>query len=428
MSIVDDLLQDMPLPKMYRARQIFDNTAIDDIHAVIVQQFRQPAIENSIKAGQRVAIAVGSRGMNRLVELVATTVSELKQRGAEPFVVPAMGSHGGATAEGQRHVLEELGVTEASIGCPIVSSMETVELGKMDNGLPVLIDKQAMQADGIIIINRIKPHTSFSGPLESGLVKMLSIGLGKQQGADSCHAMGFGHMAVNIVEMAKIKIAKAPILFGLATIENAYDKIAKIRLIPAEDIVEDERQLLIEAKASMPRILFNPLDILVVDEMGKQFSGTGTDPNITGRAATPYLDLKQQITKMAVLDLSATSHGNATGVGLADICTKRLVDKIDFDATYANHITSTVLTHGKIPVTMKNDLRTLQLAMKTSNCLDFSTLRAVRLPNTLQVENILISEGLLEEAKGNPNVEVTDIVHKWNFDEGGNLTDIGSWS
>ncbi len=428
MSVVDDLLKDMPLPTMYRARQVFKDTAIKDIQAVLAEQFRQPAINQSIKAGQRIAIAVGSRGMNGLQELVKITVAKLKQRGAEPFVVPSMGSHGGASAEGQKHVLEELGITEVAVGCPIISSMETVELGRMDNGLPVLIDKEAMQAGGIIIINRIKPHTSFSGPLESGLVKMLSIGLGKQQGADSCHAMGFGHMAVNIVEMAKIKIARAPILFGIATIENAYDKVAKIRIIPAAEIIAEEKQLLIEAKASMPRILFNPLDILVVDEMGKQFSGTGTDPNITGRAATPYLDLKQQITKMAILDLSATSHGNATGVGLADICTKRLVDKIDFDATYANHITSTVLTHGKIPVTMKNDLRALQLAMKTSNCLDLSKVRAVRLPNTLQVENILISEGLLEEAKAHPDVEVTDIVHEWAFDEDDNLTDIGKWS
>ncbi len=428
MSVVDDLLKDMPLPTMYRARQVFKDTAIKDIQAVLAEQFRQPAINQSIKAGQRIAIAVGSRGMNGLQKLVKITVAELKQRGAEPFVVPSMGSHGGASAEGQKHVLEELGITEVAVGCPIISSMETVELGRMDNGLPVLIDKEAMQAGGIIIINRIKPHTSFSGPLESGLVKMLSIGLGKQQGADSCHAMGFGHMAVNIVEMAKIKIARAPILFGIATIENAYDKVAKIRIIPAAEIIAEEKQLLIEAKASMPRILFNPLDILVVDEMGKQFSGTGTDPNITGRAATPYLDLKQQITKMAILDLSATSHGNATGVGLADICTKRLVDKIDFDATYANHITSTVLTHGKIPVTMKNDLRALQLAMKTSNCLDLSKVRAVRLPNTLQVENILISEGLLEEAKAHPDVEVTDIVHEWAFDEDDNLTDIGKWS
>ena len=428
MSVVDDLLKDMPLPKMYRARQIFKDAAIDDIQAVLAEQFNQPAIEQSLKAKKRIAIAVGSRGMNRLTELVKTTVKQLQQRGAEAFVVPSMGSHGGATADGQKSVLKELGITEETVGCPIISSMETVELGKMDNGLPILIDKEAMQADGIIIINRIKPHTSFSGPLESGLVKMLAIGLGKQQGADSCHAMGFGHMAVNIVEMTKIKIAKAPILFGIATIENAYDKITKIRLIPAEQIIEEEKQLLSEAKANMPRILFNPLDILVVDEMGKQFSGTGTDPNITGRAATPYLDLKQQVTKMAVLDLSSTSHGNATGVGLADICTQRLVNKIDFDATYANHITSTVLAHGKIPVTMKNDLRALQLAMKTSNCLDFSTLRAVRLLNTLQIENILISAGLLEEAKANPDIEVTDTLHDWSFDEDGNLTDIGKWS
>lgn len=428
MSVVDDLLKNIPLPRMYRARQVFRDEAIADIQVVIAEEFRQPDIDQSIKSGHRIAIAVGSRGLNCLPELVGHTVAELKQRGAEPFIVPAMGSHGGATAAGQQKVLTELGVTEELVGCPIISSMETVELDHLPNGLPVLIDKEAMQADGIIMINRIKPHTSFSGPLESGLVKMLSIGLGKQLGADSCHAMGFGHMAVNIVEMARIKIARAPILFGLATIENAYDKITRIRILPARQIIEEEQQLLVEAKANMPRILFNPLDILIVDEMGKQFSGTGTDPNITGRAATPYLDLKQQITKMAILDLSATSHGNATGVGLADICTQRLIDKIDFDATYANHITSTVLSHGKIPVTMKNDLRALQLAVKTSNCLDFTKLRAVRVLNTLQIENILISEGLLAEASENPDVIITCNNYDWVFDENGNLNNIGQWS
>lgn len=428
MGVVDDLLKNVPLPKMYRVRQIFRDDAIDDIRPVIAEEFNQPVISRSIKAGDRIAIAVGSRGMNRLAELVNGIVSEVKQRGAHPFIIPAMGSHGGATAEGQEHVLVALGVTEKTAGCPIISSMETVELDKLANGLPVLIDKEAMQADGIIVLNRIKPHTSFSGPLESGLVKMLSIGLGKQQGADSCHSMGFGHMAVNIVDMAAIKIAKAPILFGIGTIENAYDKVAKIRIIPAGHIIEEEKQLLLEAKANMPRILFNPLDILIVDEMGKQYSGTGTDPNITGRAATPYLVLKQKVTKMAILDLSASSHGNAAGVGLADICTRRLVDKINFDATYANHITSTVLAHGKTPVTMKSDLRALQLAVKTSNCLDFSKLRVVRLPNTLQIENILISEGLLEEADTTPDVIATDIIHDWTFDAHDNLMDIGQWS
>ena len=426
MSIIDDLLSSVPLPRMIRVKQVFPDDGLKDVPETIAAQIAQPEIAQRIKKGARIAIGVGSRGMDKLPVLVSSLVSELKQRGAHPFIVPAMGSHGGATAGGQAETISSLGVTESVIGCPIVSSMETVKLGELANGLPVLIDKEAMQADGIVVINRIKPHTSFSGPIESGLIKMLSIGLGKQKGAASCHAMGFGHMSVNIVEMAKIKIAKAPILFGLATLENAYDKVAKIKAIPAEKMLIEEEQLLLEAKAKMAKILFNPLDVLIVDLMGKQYSGTGIDPNITGRAATPYLNLKQKITKIAILDVSSKSHGNAAGMGLADICTKRLVDKIDYDATYANHITSTVLSHAKTPVTMKNDLQALQIAVKTSNCLDLRKLRMVRIPNTLQIENILISEGMLAEAESNPNTIITSEPGDWSFDAHGNLTDIGA--
>lgn len=427
MSIIDDLLQDVQLPRMIHARQMFPDQALHDLAGTVAAGFKNPQIAGCIRTGARIAVGVGSRGMDRLPLLVCSVVAELKQRGAHPFVVPAMGSHGGATAAGQAEVLAALGVTEDSVGCPIVSSMETVQLGQLENGLPVLMDRHAMAADGIVVINRIKPHTSFSGPVESGLVKMISIGLGKQQGADSCHAMGFGHMAVNIVEMAKIKLRQAPFLFGVATVENAYDKTARVAIVPAQDILAVEEGLLREARSQMPSLPFSPLDVLIVDLMGKEFSGTGTDPNVTGRAATPYLNLSQQINKMVVLDLSSTSHGNATGVGLADICTRRLVGKIDFDATYANHITSTVLTHGKIPVTMASDRRALQLAVKTCNALDFKQLRVARIRNTLQLGHLQLSEGLLDEARQHPRLTVTGQVQDWRFDQDDNLSDLGTW-
>ncbi len=424
MGIIDDLLAHIELPRMIRVRQLFDSTSVSDIAAEIHNQLASFNATQPLRPGMRIALAVGSRGMNRLPELVSALVCELRRYGAEPFIVPAMGSHGGATAEGQLYVLEALGVTETSAGCPIISSMEVVEIDRLENGLPVLMDKAALQADGIVIINRIKPHTSFSGPIESGLVKMLSIGLGKQKGADSCHAMGFGSMAENIVTMAEIKIAKTPILFGVATIENAYDKICKIALLPAARIVEEEPALLAEARQAMPRILFNLLDVLVVDRMGKNYSGTGTDPNITGRAATPLVRAEQKINKMAILDLSEPSHGNATGVGLADICTRRLVDKINFDATYANHITSTELSHGKIPLTMNNDRLAIQLAVKTCNVLDPAQLRLVRIPNTLELGTIMISEGLLAEAQAHPQIEILGGSQGWEFDSEGNLKDL----
>jgi len=427
MSIVDDLLQHVSLPKMIPARQLFATDALPDVAAAVRSAITEQDISVVIKPGMRIALAVGSRGMNQLPLLVATFAAELKQCGAEPFVVPSMGSHGGATAEGQREVLEALGVTEDSVGCPIRSSMETVELGQLENGLPILLDRHAAEADGIIIVNRIKPHTSFSGPYESGLVKMLAIGLGKQQGADSCHAMGFDKMAENIVAMARVKLAQAKILFGLATIENAYDRICRLELVPAAEILAREPALLKQARAQMPRLLFNPLDVLIIDHIGKNFSGTGTDPHITGRAATPHVATRQQVNKMAILDLSPESHGNATGMGLADICTRRLIDKVDFAATYANHITTTELSHGKIPLTMENDRRALQLALKTCNVLDPAQVRLVRIKNTLELGEIWISEGLRTEAEQNSALELTGSARDLSFDAEGNLTDIGGW-
>jgi uncharacterized protein (DUF362 family) len=425
MSIIESLLRDVALPRMVAVRQIFPEDELTDVATALRTELRAPRISARIRPGARIAIAVGSRGLADLPLLVSVVVDEFKERGAVPFIVPAMGSHGGATAEGQTAVLAALGVTESSAGCPIVSSMETVELGALDNGLPVLMDRHAMEADGIVVINRVKPHTSFSGPSESGLVKMITIGLGKQKGADSCHALGFGQMAKNIVDMARVKLRETPILFGVATVENAYEKIARVAAVPAEDIVEAEVELLREAKHKMPRILFNPLDVLVVDRMGKEYSGTGMDPNITGRAATPYVETTQRVSKMVVLDLTDKTKGNAAGMGFADICTRRLFDRIDFEATYANHITSTVLTHARIPVIMESDRLAVQAAVKTCNVADARQLRLVRIPNTLHLEHIRISEAMVEEALQSPGISVVGEPMPWSFDSHGNLSDIG---
>jgi hypothetical protein len=368
----------------------------------------------------RIAVCVGSRGMAELPRLVRLVVAALRERGAAPFVVPAMGSHGGATAEGQTALLAALGVTEESAGCPVLSSMSTVELAVLENGVPVLMDENAMRADGIVVLNRVKPHTSFSGPFESGLVKMISIGLGKQRGADSCHALGFGHLARNIVEIARVKLQKAPFLFGVATVENAYDRVAKVAAIPAEQILDVEPELLALAKSSMPSILFTPIDVLVVDAMGKEFSGTGTDPHITGRASTPYLSPSQKVTRMVILDLSEASHGNATGVGLADVTTRRLFAKMDLEATYANHLTSTVLTHAKIPMLMDTDRLALQAAVKTCNVRDVGRVRMVHIANTLHLGTIRVSESMLAEAQHLAGVEIAGTPEAWAFDASGN--------
>jgi hypothetical protein len=420
MAIIE-LVGDVALPRMAPVRQVFRDNALQDVEAALRNEIARPEIAATLKPGARIALAVGSRGLADLPLLVRTIVDELRRRGAEPFIVPSMGSHGGATAEGQTGVLRALGVTEDSAGCAIRSSMETVVIGTLPNGLPVPMDRIAFEADGIVVLNRVKAHTSFSGPVESGLMKMVAIGLGKQKGADACHSQGYVHMARNVIDMAKYKLERAPFLFGIATIENGYDRICKVSAVLPSSMHEEEIQLLLESKSNMPSILFTPLDVLVVDQMGKEFSGTGMDPNITGRAATPYVKTSQSVSKMVVLDLTARSHGNAAGLGLADLCTRRLFEKIDYEATYANVITSTVLLGAKIPVMMPNDRLAIQTAVKTCNVAQPDHVRLVRIPNTLHLEHIEISEGLLEEADRHSQVEILGAARDWNFDAEGNL-------
>jgi hypothetical protein len=325
-------------------------------------------------------------------------------------------------------VLAQLGVTEAVAGCPIVSSMDVVEIARLADGTPVHVDRNAAQADGIVLINRVKPHTTFSGPNESGLAKMIAIGLGKQKGAETCHALGFGHMARLVVEMAQAKLAVLPVLFGVATVENAYDEVARVAAIAAEDIVEAERELLLEAKRNMPRILFDEIDVLIVDQLGKEFSGTGMDPHVTGRASTPYLGkLPLRAASVAVLDVTDRSQGNCNGMGLADVTTRRLFGKIDFDYTYANNLTATVMRSGMIPPVMETDELAIKAAIKVCNAPALDRVRVVRIPNTLQIGDIQISESLVAEASRNPSIEIVGRPHSMTFDAVGNLPDIGRW-
>ena len=421
MDIVKELLKDIPLPQMVKIRQTFPAPEVQDVPATLRQMLEQSCQLDRVRPGMRIAIAVGSRGVNQLPALVGTTVVELKKRGAEPFVVPAMGSHGGATAAGQAEVLAHLGITQETVGCPIVSSMEVVEISRLANGLPVYVDKHAYEADGIVLVNRIKPHTAFRGPNESGLAKMIAIGLGKQKGAETCHAYGFKHMAEHVPAMAREAIAKAPILFGIGTVENAYDRVAKIVVTGAADLIETDRQLLVEAKAAMPRICFSPIDVLVIDEIGKDISGDGMDPNITGRYPTPYPTGGPEVAKMVVLDLTEKANGNANGVGTADFTTRRLVDKADLQAMYANGLTSTVVGPTAIPTTLDCDRDAIRAAVKTSNALDLSQVRLVRIKNTLQLNEIMISTALLPEAQALTNVTILSEPFMMQFDEQGNL-------
>lgn len=427
MGVIAELLKDTVLPRMIRARQEFPAPSVRDVAGVLREELRKPSISGKVRRGMRIAVAVGSRGMAEIPRIVGVVVEELKNLGAEPFIVPGMGSHGGATAEGQTQLLASLGVTESSAGCPIVSCMDVVELGVLDNGLPVYMDRVAMQADGIVVVNRVKPHTAFSGSIESGMVKMITIGLGKQKGADSCHAFGFGQMEKNMIDMAKVKLGRAPFLFGVGTVENAYDRVAKIVAVPSGELLEAETRLLAEARENMPGILFDGLDVLVVDRMGKEISGSGMDPNITGRASNPSIRVTPKTTRMAVLDLTEASHGNAVALGLADIITRRLFGKIDFEHTYANVLTSTVTRSGMIPLIMETDLLAIRAAVKTCNAVDRTRIRMVRIPDTLRLGEIYISEGMLDEALRNPRISILAPPGEFAFDAEGNLPDIGAW-
>lgn len=422
MSILRSLLSDIPIPPMVRIRQKFDGAIIEDHVGVLRRELQKPGTVDLIQPGQSVAVAVGSRGVANIADFTRVTIEAIRAAGGEPFIVPCMGSHGGATAAGQRDVLHHLGVTEEAMGAPIRSSMEVVKIDELPNGLPVYVDQLASEADAIVVINRVKPHTAFRGAIESGIMKMIAIGLGKQKGAEACHQLGFKYMAENVPAMARIMIDKLPILFGIALVENAYDQTCRIEVLPAAEIEQREIVLLEEAKSRLPKILFEQIDVLVIDYIGKNISGDGMDPNVTGRYPTPYAHGGPDVSKMVVLDLTYETKGNANGVGTADFTTQRLVDQMDRDATYANGLTSTVCAPTKIATTLENDFYAIKAAVKTCNILDYTKCRLVRIKDTLHLGEIEISVNLLEEARLNPDIEILSEPYELKFNEEGNLT------
>ncbi|MEC0276464.1 nickel pincer cofactor-dependent isomerase, group 22 [Peribacillus frigoritolerans] len=406
MDIISELLREIQLPKMVKVRQKFRTPQIADVAGEVEKAIKEAGVLSRINENDRVAIAVGSRGVADLPTLVRETVAAVKEAGGNPFIVPAMGSHGGATAEGQIDVLLQLGISEEAVGAPIRSSMEVIKLGELPNGLPVYIDKLAYESDKIIVINRIKPHTAFRGPVESGLMKMITIGLGKQKGAEAAHAYSFKYMAEHVPEMAKVSLSKAPIIFGLASIENAYDKPAKIVAVPAEYLEAVEPGLLLQAKSLMPKIHFDSMDVLIVNELGKDISGDGMDPNITGNFATPFATGGPDVKRTVVLGLTEKTHGNANGIGMADMTTKAVMNEIKWEKGYANALTSTVTDVVKLPMFLDTQELAVKAAIKTCNAFDLNKVRIVRIKNTLEIGEIWISESMMEEALKNKDIEI----------------------
>lgn len=423
MGVVKDLLDGIAIPEMIPVKQIFDSTHIPaaDIPAVVAQQLGRAEIADKIKPGMEIAITVGSRGITNIPLITKAIADFVKSRRAIPFVVPAMGSHGGATAEGQRQVIEGYGVTEEAVGCEIRSSMKTIQVGVTANGKPVRVDQYAFESDGIIVCGRVKPHTGFRGPYESGIMKMMAIGLGKQFGAEITHTDGFGRFREYIPMFGKVILKNAPILCGLALLENAYDQTREIVSLTPAEIIDQEPELLMRAKSYMPRILFDSCDILIVDEMGKNISGDGMDPNISGRFPTPFAEGGIKAQRVAVLDLTEESHGNACGIGLADITTRRLFQKMDLEQTYPNAITNTVVEELKIPMIMETDKLAVQLAIKACVGIDYQDPRIVHIHNTMEMGQISVSRALLAEVKANEKMELSGDLAPMAFDLNDNL-------
>jgi hypothetical protein len=423
-GMVSLLCAEVGLPEMIRVKQLFDRTRIDtaDIPEAVFAELSRPELGNPVKGGMRIAITCGSRGVANVAVITRAVADFVKSRGARPFVVPAMGSHGGATAEGQRALLEGYGVTEAFIGCPVVSSMETVVVGKSEEGHGVRIDRNAAEADGIIVAGRIKPHTDFRGPYESGIMKMMAIGLGKREGADICHRNGFGYMARMVPMFGRCVIKNAPVILGFGILENAYCETCKFAALRPGEIEEKEPALLEEARSHLPLIPFESADVLVVDRIGKDISGDGMDPNITGASpCSPYVSGGVSAGRTVILDLTPETHGSAMGIGAAHTITRRLFNKIDFDASYVNAVTSRGIDFVRIPCILDTDREAVQLALRTCVGCDPEHPRIIRIADSLHTETIRISTALRKEAEANKRLQIQGGPEPWPFNGEGNL-------
>jgi hypothetical protein len=383
-------------PVMYEVKQKLGGPQELDIAAAVAREIVRRDMRSRIIPGQKVAVAAGSRGIANIAAIVAAVIGEFKKLGAAPFIVPAMGSHGGATAEGQAKVLKQLGIEEATMGAPVVSSMEVVEIGKTPGGVPVFLDKAAAEAEGVFVVNRVKPHTDFNGNVGSGLTKMVAIGLGNHQGCVTLHTHG---LTANIPLAAKVAINAGRVVGGLAIIENSHEQTAMLRLLLPDEFLTEEPDLLAEARRMMARLPVEDIDVLIVKEMGKNFSGTGMDTNVLGRMRVEGEREPEtpRIKRVVVLDLSDKSYGNALGIGLADLTTRRLIDKIDHAAMYTNVLSTSYLERGKIPIFLERDQDAISAALRAIGPVPSAMARVCVIKNTLEMETLYVSEALKAE-------------------------------
>jgi hypothetical protein len=398
----------MNFPKMYRIRQHFDNTAVNDIKKAVWEQLSALSW-NQIQPGHCVAIAVGSRGIANIAEIVKSVVEFFKSLHAQPFIFPAMGSHGGATAEGQVAVLAQLGVTDSYVQAPIVSSMQVNQIGHTEDAVPVYVDQSALDADHILVVNRIKSHTKFKASIESGLMKMMAIGMGKHKGAAYYHKAAVQYTFPKIIgDAARLVLQKAPVVGAVGIVENGYGDTARLAALRPDEIEKQEKKLLALSKKMKARLPFNEIDLLIVDEMGKDISGVGIDPNITGRNRDllGVFSHPARVKRIFVRDLTDKSKGNAIGIGLADLTTKRLVDKIDYAVTYKNCITGISLEKGAVPMYFNTDREAIEVALGSLGLLSAQKSKIVRIKNTLRLEIVGVSEAYAEEIDRRNDVEI----------------------
>jgi hypothetical protein len=412
----------MAFPKMFRAKQELLGPMLADIPAAVRETMRGLKLADRVKPGQTVAITSGSRGVANIDRITKAVVDELKTLGLKPFICPTMGSHGEATAEGQLKILEHYGITEATMGCPMKSSMEVVEIGKV-KGTTVFCDKNAWGADHIVVIGRVKTHTDFDGEIESGLYKMMAIGLGKQHGAENYHRAGHHYSYAEIFPLVgQAVLDSGHVLFGLGIVENGHDQTAKVQAVLPKDFAAVEKALLKESKAWMARLPFDTLDVVIVDELGKNISGAGMDPNVIGRASVQKPAGKPHIRILFVRDITPEAEGNAIGVGFAEMTTKRLVRKINYAAMHMNAITSGVAEAAKVPMAFDTDRQAIETALGMIGLTTPEQARVVRIKNTLHLTEIDCSEALLAEVKAHQRLTPATAPAAMTFDAQGNLT------
>ena len=417
------LLNDIPIPDIAECCWNFPCPSLSDPEAELKAQLDKSSLARAIKPGSRIAITAGSRGISHIATILARICEEVKKLHAHPVVVSAMGSHGGATEEGQREILKNYGITPERVGAPVLCSVNAVEVGKTADGMPVFIDEEAFRSDGIIVVNRVKSHTSFQGATESGILKMLAVGLGKEQGARHIHQLGTRGLIKGIPQAARVIMNKVPVLLGIGIIENAQGDIAAIEALEPPEIEVEEARLLQQAKELMPVIPFKNIDVLVVQEMGKDVSGTGLDTNVIGRrmiAGEREPELPR-ISRIVVLALSDNSQGNATGIGLADIITQRLYDKINFEKTLLNIVSSTFIERAKIPLTMPTDKSAIQMGLMTCWKADPLAAHIMMIKNTRSLQKFFVSKNLLADARQTQNLQCLPNFSPFSFSENGNM-------